>query len=165
MPAVTINNIQFYQPSNLLNSLKPQNLRLATNPTPFNPSAQRLFPITDIFSSLSHLSQQLRHSLPSHLSSSTSSLIFHTNIAVKSISEFELHTYQADESREIPLITADEVITFTGLHTHVSPCPQSQSLIPVDHVSAVQKRWLVKKVLNSQIHMQGATTEQFDPRL
>ncbi|EER42743.1 conserved hypothetical protein [Histoplasma capsulatum H143] len=97
MPVVIMNNVQFYQPSNLLNSLKPQNLRLATIPTPFNPSAQRLFPTADISSSLFHSSQQLGHSLSSY-------------IAVESVSEFGLHTCQAGESRDDPIVVDDLMV-------------------------------------------------------
>ncbi|EGC42808.1 conserved hypothetical protein [Histoplasma capsulatum var. duboisii H88] len=60
-----------------------------------------------------------------------------------------------DEQREISLVTTDEVTTSAEPHTCVSPHPWSQPLIPVDHVGAAWKGWLVKKILNSQIHMQG----------
>ncbi|EDN03910.1 predicted protein [Histoplasma mississippiense (nom. inval.)] len=79
MPAVTMNNVQFYRPPNLLNPSKPQNLKLATIPTPPNPPAQRPFPTADISSSLSHPSQQLGHSLPPRLFPSAPSPIFHAS--------------------------------------------------------------------------------------
>ncbi|EGC46849.1 conserved hypothetical protein [Histoplasma capsulatum var. duboisii H88] len=274
-----MNNVQFYRPPNLLNSPKPQNPRLATNPTPPNPPAQRPFPTADISSSLSHPSQQLGHSLPPRLSPSAPSPIFHASqhsqspdnpqndfdrilekissddgtqpldrsrrnitnhaavpcrsdlrdsssgcrdipvkadIAAESVPEFGPHTCQAGESRddpivvddsmvishddeqrgesadtptypsmlsvretstdrggeldgmadsraslaprevsETPLVTADEVTTSAGPHARVSPRPRSQPLIPVDHVGAARKGWLVKKVLDSRIRMRG----------
>ncbi|EDN02613.1 predicted protein [Histoplasma mississippiense (nom. inval.)] len=79
MPAVTMNNVQFYRPPNLLNPHKPQNPSLATIPTPPNPPAQRPFPTADISSSLSHPSQQLGHSFPRRLSPSAPSPIFHAS--------------------------------------------------------------------------------------
>ncbi|OAT12866.1 hypothetical protein BDBG_08156 [Blastomyces gilchristii SLH14081] len=67
-----MNKIWFYQPLNLMNSLKLlQSLKppaISTQLQLFNLSAQRLISTTDTASSLSCPSQQLRHSLPSHSS-------------------------------------------------------------------------------------------------